>query len=398
MIARVLPPVFSPLSLHAVAQGWRGLFGADPARLESASALLRSLYGARQVLLTDSGTTALALALRRSVELRPDTPRIALPAWSCYDLATAADTAQVDVLLYDLDPATLAPDWTSLGRALATGVAAVVVVHPFGLPVQLSQIAGRVAEAGATLIEDAAQGVGAWIGARRAGAVGDLGVLSFGRGKGWTGGSGGALLLNPGARAHVTLPEPGELSSAPRDFGAPVKLTAQWLVGRPFWYALPSALPFLRLGQTVYRSPRPPARMAPSAAAVLLATAPLMDREVERRRGNAAMLLDTARATGAGLVPVNSGDTQASWLRFPLLPKPALLSRARTREARRMGITPGYPLTLGQLPGFSARLTEGHRNFSGAEVLAAGLLTLPTHGQLGPSDLARLQRWLEARI
>ena len=90
--------------------------------LAAARALVSRWFGSRDVLLTDSGTSALALALRMAVAARPDRPTVALPAWACYDLATAADAADVGVVLYDLDPATLGPDWASLDRALSAGV------------------------------------------------------------------------------------------------------------------------------------------------------------------------------------------------------------------------------------------------------------------------------------
>lgn len=394
MIQRMLPPVRSPLSLKAVARGWLGALREMPAYLDEARTLLSERYRSREVLLTDSGTTALALALKLAVAQRPHAPRVALPAWACYDLATAADTAGVDVLLYDLDPATLGPDWDSLGQVLASGVAAVVVVHPYGLPIDLREVARRTSETGTILIEDAAQATGAWLGGKRLGSWGDLAVLSFGRGKGWTGGSGGALLLN--SRFAAALPSPAELSSAHRGLGGGVKLTAQWLLARPALYSLPASLPLLQLGQTVYRAPEPLGRMSTQSAGVLLATAPLMDYEFDRRRAYGARLRDTVRACGAGTVPTLAEDAKPSWLRMPLLPTPSVLGRSALPTARRLGITPGYPLPLSRLPGFSARLSQVGGSFPGAELLAASLLTLPTHGQLKSRDLERLDAWLRS--
>ena len=38
--------------------------------------------------------------------------KIALPAFCCYDLVTALHGAAAHVAFYDIDPATLGPDWT----------------------------------------------------------------------------------------------------------------------------------------------------------------------------------------------------------------------------------------------------------------------------------------------
>jgi len=394
MIPRTLPPVHSPISLGALGHGWSGLLGpATPALAELRELLLRR-YLVRDVLLADSGTTALALAQRLAVTLRPECRRVALPAWACYDLATATDAADVSVVLYDLDPATLGPDWSSLDTALAAGVAAVVVVHAYGVPVNVPEVVSRATRAGALVIEDAAQAIGATLGAHRAGAGGALGVLSFGRGKGWTGGGGGALLLNPGAPAELTLPDAGTLARGRRAVGTVLKLTAQWLLARPALYALPSALPFLQLGETVYHPPRPPAGMSRAEAALVLATAALQDHEADLRRAHAERLRRAAEAGGAGNTPLGWTGGQPGWLRLPLLPTDATLRRAATPASRRLGILPGYPTPLARLPGFGGRLQGGAAAYPGAEELAARLHTLPTHGQLAPADLRHLESWL----
>ncbi|MDQ2669707.1 MAG: DegT/DnrJ/EryC1/StrS family aminotransferase, partial [Gemmatimonadota bacterium] len=153
---------------------------------------VRDRLGAVEACLTDSGTTALGLALLAAKRLR--SIPVALPAWSCFDVATAADAADVPVVLYDLDPLTLGPNFVSLERALDRGAKSVVVAHHYGVPVDVARAARLAAQHRALLIEDAAQGVGIRFGDQAAGSVGSLGVLSFGRGKGRTGGGGGALV------------------------------------------------------------------------------------------------------------------------------------------------------------------------------------------------------------
>ncbi|HXE57205.1 MAG TPA: hypothetical protein VNK43_04330, partial [Gemmatimonadales bacterium] len=118
-------PVYSPVSPGWLAAGaWSALTGGRAARRAVQGALERLACG-RRVLLTDSGTTALALALGAVSRAAGGAP-VALPAYGCYDLATAADAADVRVVLYDLDPLTLGPEWGSLERVVAAGVAGVV--------------------------------------------------------------------------------------------------------------------------------------------------------------------------------------------------------------------------------------------------------------------------------
>src|SRR6266545_7201880 len=195
---RHLVPAHSPLSMAALLAGARAAAarnGGSARAEEHVVELLKERYSAMAVLLTESGTAALTAALRGALRDRPGAA-VALPAYACYDLATAADGAGVSVFLYDVDPHTLAPDLAQLRAALNQGAAAVVVVHLYGYPVDLAQVSAVAAETGAVVIEDAAQAAGAVVKDRPAGTQGSLTVLSFGRGKGLTGGSGGALLAN----------------------------------------------------------------------------------------------------------------------------------------------------------------------------------------------------------
>jgi len=198
-------PVHSPLSAAALLAGLRAAAtrnGGPPAAEQRVTALLKDRYSPRAVLLTESGTAALTAALLGALRDRPGRA-VAMPAYVCYDLATAADGADVPVLLYDVDPTTLAPDMAHLKAVLHHGAAAIVVVHLYGCPVDLGEVNRLAAEAGAIVIEDAAQAAGATVNDRSAGTQGSLVVLSFGRGKGLTGGSGGALLAHDAAGEGV---------------------------------------------------------------------------------------------------------------------------------------------------------------------------------------------------
>src|SRR2546426_8372153 len=189
---RYQAPARSALSAGALLAGIGGIArnGRGGARSEARVVdVLRARYAPRDVLLTDSGTTALTLALIGVLQDRPGA--IALPAYGCYDLATAADGANAAVILYDLDPRTLAPDLAQLHDVLRQGAAAVVVVHLYGHPVDLGDLKRLAAENRALVIEDAAQAMGAKIDRQPAGSQSSLAVLSFGRGKGLTGGRGG---------------------------------------------------------------------------------------------------------------------------------------------------------------------------------------------------------------
>jgi len=356
--------------------------------------MLASAYGSDDVLLTDSGTSALTLAIHASLAGRPGAS-VALPAYGCYDLATAADGAGSPVVLYDLDPATLAPDAASLGRALERGARAVVLVHLYGVPVDPEPVRAATEAAGALVIEDAAQGAGAaWCG-RPLGSFGDLAVLSFGRGKGNTAGRGGALLAHGAPGAAALARARGEIAPAGRGTKELVQLKAQWLLGRPSLYGIPASLPFLQLGETVYHHAAPARALSAVAAHTLAVTWPLGEPEAAVRRAHAERLL--ARA-GRGLtpVPVPSGAV-AGYLRLPFVASVAAREEAGTVVARALGIMPGYPTALCDLAGFADRVLNHGDAMPGAHLLAQRLITFPVHSLLSERDLAALEEWAAAR-
>jgi dTDP-4-amino-4,6-dideoxygalactose transaminase len=384
-------PVYSPLPLRAVAAGAGGLIGGSASARADVTAALARTFDAAAVLLTDSGTGALALAIRGCLARQPGAS-VALPAYGCYDLATAADGAGAPVVLYDLVPETLAPDPESLRSALERKVGVVVVVHLFGVPADPEPVRAAAARVGAWVIEDAAQGAGANLRGRRLGCFGDLSVLSFGRGKGNTAGRGGALLAHGAAAAALVDRARSECLPSLRGVRELVQLKAQWLLGRPSLYAIPASLPFLALGETVYHPAAPARTLSAVAARTLAATWVLGDGEARVRRANAARLL-TRAGKGLTRIAVPKG-AEAGYLRLPFVASPAVRAAAGAPEARALGVMPGYPGALGDLPGFASRVRNGEGVFFGARRLAQRLVTLPTHGRLNESDLAHLEAWL----
>jgi dTDP-4-amino-4,6-dideoxygalactose transaminase len=381
-----LPPAYSPLSAPALASaGATWLTRSDP-RDELARAL-RHLYEADRVVLTDSGTHALQLALTAARTSGGGT-RVALPAFSCFDLATAALGAGVEPVFYDLDPTTLDPDQESFRSSLAVdGVVAVVVAPLFGRPAPWRWIRVEARRAGVLLVEDAAQGIGSSWGGRPAGSLGDVGILSFGRGKGWTGGGGGALLV----RTEGLVVQ----DAAPPPAAGPLLLrsAAQWLLGRPALYGLPSRLPWLGLGETPFHPPSSPRALSPASARLALATHAHALAAAELRRRIARTLLRlleppprAPRSGGEG----EAFDPRCGYLRLPVLLGAGADSIRDQATARRLGILPSYPAALPSLPDIHDARGRSAGDFPGAEALVRELVTLPTHRWVDRTAMERM--------
>jgi hypothetical protein len=114
-------------------------------------------------------------------------------------------------------------------------------------------------------------------------------------------------------------------------------------------------------------------------------------REVSRRQDRATELASRlSRSTNA--VPIRPvARAQPGYLRFPLL----LPTNRVDAAARALGIMPGYPRALADLPGFGKRCERPGEACHGARELAARLCTFPTHSWVRNEDLDALESWLD---
>jgi perosamine synthetase len=387
MLRRQLP-VYSPIRASALASAAASAWTNGTTNHEFLASYLTQGFSARRALLTDSGTSALILALR--ILVGPG-GTVALPAYACIDLAAAARYAGVRVRLYDVDPATLSPDLDSVSRVLKQGIAAVVVAHLYGFPADVPAVAELALAHGASVIEDAAQGAGGTLRGRRLGSFGALTVLSFGRGKGITGGHGGALLaITPDLAERLESIHGAE--PIPRGWRDVAVVTTQWALGRPVFYSIPSAIPGLRLGEMVFHPAHEPGAISSAAAAMVRAALATAEREVAIRRGNAAALMgEVVDNDGlAAIVPVRGGTS--GYLRFPVR------DFGQRAEAPQLGIMRGYPRLLAEEPELRPSLEPNESSLTGAEELRRSLFTLPVHSLVTKRDVSELASWLRSPV
>lgn len=384
MIGRRQLPVSSTISARSLVRALAPALGGGAGERAALDAELRRAFGASGVVLTDSGTSALAIALRATT---PAGGIVALPAYACVDVAAAALFASLRVMLYDVDPDTLSADLDSVARVLDRGANTVVVAHLYGYPANVPGVLALADARGAFVIEDAAQGAWGSLAGTRLGGFGPLTVLSFGRGKGMTGAGGGALLAI-GARGRDALARAGAAPGAPPSGVRTLAIaSAQWALGRPALYAAPSAIPALHLGETIYRPAHEPRAISTVSASLVRAALSRADADLAVRRAHAEELgRAAARSDGVRAARAIDGG-EPGHLRFPV--------RATHAHAERpeFGIVRGYPNTLADLPELRSSLV-GDEMIPGSRELQRSLVTLPTHALLDARDLERILDFL----
>ena len=378
--------MYSPVELRTLLVGVKSLLQSGEAAHQVVAEELRKRYNAQDSVLTESGTAALVLALRTFV---PRGGVVAYPGYGCVDLGAAAVRAGVRVRLYDLDPVTLSPDLDSVSKALNRGVDAIVVAHMYGYPADIGGVRELASNAGIRVIEDAAQAAGGTLDGIRLGALADISILSFGRGKGTTAGSGGALLFRGEVFAKRGAQNGFRVDRSRRGGRDLAALGAQWLLARPGLYRIPSSIPGLRLGEMVYKPAAEPRSMSRASAFMLSGALRIENAEVAHRRIKAKRLLASIDERGR-LMPVHAiNRAEPGYLRL------ALLDRAGDVAARQsLGAIRGYPMTLDEHEQLKPLLLSNERAGPGSALLRDRLFTVPTHSRVRDVDIARLVDWL----
>jgi hypothetical protein len=162
----------------------------------------RHFFGRDHVIPVGSGTGGLSFALR-SIGVRGRdvlVPALTCPAVPLAVIAAGGVPRAVDVLRAD---ATIDPE--AVTAALTTDVAAIIAVDSFGYPARIAELRRLAAPLGCPIVEDACQAYGGRVDGVALGALGDVGVVSFGYSKNVWLNAGGLVLTDDGQLAADVL-------------------------------------------------------------------------------------------------------------------------------------------------------------------------------------------------
>ncbi len=171
-LAQVISPVMA--EIEAALLSGEVILSAEVGRFERAFA---DHAGTAHALGVNSGTDALVVALEALGVGRGD--EVITVANTFHATALAIARTGATPVLADARPDDYLMDVAALEALVTERTRAVVAVHLYGLPLDPAPILDLCRRHGLRLVEDVGQAVGATVGGRRVGSLGDVGCFSF---------------------------------------------------------------------------------------------------------------------------------------------------------------------------------------------------------------------------
>jgi perosamine synthetase len=320
--------------------------------------------GARYAVAVNNGTAALHASLLALEIGKGD--EVLLPSFTFSATAEVVLLAGANPVFVDIDSRTYCMRTDGLESKISNSTSAIIPVHLYGLPADMGRIREIAHRHGLTVIEDAAQALGAEYRDKRIGSLSDATCFSFYGVKNITsGGEGGMITTN--------------------DLEVAEKLRSVRAHGeeRPYWVS--------RLGHN-YRMPE----IAASIGSVQLKKLPDF---LEKRRRNSRYLSERLKDLKKVELPVEPEGRKHAWHLYTLRLKGANAGK-RNRvvdklRAKNIGATVYYETPVHLLPLYR-KLKSSHRgDLLETERAARQVFSLPIHPAVKREDLDEVALDLE---
>jgi len=335
-------------AIRRVLDSGRYIHGPECQAFEAAFA---AVAGVRDGIGVASGTDALHLALR-ACGVGPGDEVITVSHTAVATVA-AIELCGATPVFVDIEPDYYTMDPDGLARAFTPRTKAVVPVHVYGQPADLSRIVPIARERGVAVVEDCAQAHGATLHGRAVGSWGDAGCFSFYPTKNLGAfGDGGLMTTND-----------ADLAERVRRF-------------REYGWR----------DRYVSDTPGTNSRLDELQAAVLGVKLAFLDRDNARRRAVAATY-DRALASVDLVTPAVRPEA-ASVYHLYVVRATGRDELQRALEARGVGSLVHYPMPVHLQPAYAGRIAHGPLPHS--ERAAREVLSLPMFPELSDADVDRV--------
>lgn len=171
--------------------GWISSEGPFVKRLEDN---MSAYVGRKHAAAVSNGTVALDLAIE-AMELNPG-DEVIMPAFTIISCILGLVRRGIKPVLVDSDPDTWNMDVSHIEEKITAKTKAIMVVHIYGLPVDMDSVIELANKYGLMIIEDGAEAHGLEYKGKKCGSFGDISIMSFYPNKHVTTGEGGMVLTD----------------------------------------------------------------------------------------------------------------------------------------------------------------------------------------------------------
>jgi dTDP-4-amino-4,6-dideoxygalactose transaminase len=394
-----VPPAGTPVSLSDLFKSVYMRINNDCSQDTLIKSILERFSGQYATFL-NSGRSALYTSLKALSAVKdPAKNEVVVPAYTCFSVAAAVAKSGLKIRLVDNDLLTMDYDYDKLENTQLQNVLAIVGCNLFGIPSNWNRL-NEIAKAQKVyLIDDAAQAMGSVYDGKPLGSCGDIGFFSLGRGKNLSIYSGG-ILITDSERIWKSVsdltPEinPSEKITEIKNF---IKLVMYSVFVRPRLYWIPSRLPFLGIGKTVFDETFTVSDLEIVQKCLLELVFDRLDEFNLINRKNSKSVIDSISDNEAFAIPGSTNSETPSYLRLPLLCQSGQVRDEIIEKLNVKGIsaTSMYPSSIRQISGIEKYLSSKETNFPKAQKIVDCLLTLPVHSLLKEKDLETMISILE---
>jgi perosamine synthetase len=390
-IGRTLPPAASPIGWKSFRAGLIGMMQGQK-EVDRFASELKDYFDRRHCFLVSSGKGALTLTLLALKEQYPERNEVIIPAYTCYSVPSAIVRAGLVIKLCDLAENSFDFDFEQLSPMLKSDkLLAVLPTHLFGMPADVKRLKGMITTPEVTVIEDAAQAMGAEWQGEKLGTLGNVGFFSLGRGKAFSTVEGGVILTDNDELAQLIKLQ---MSCLPEYTKFEVLKLAFYTVAlnillHPALFWIPKGLPFLKLGETLFDPDFSIKKMTAFQAGLAKNWDARLHSLQQVRQKNTkkwSSLLHQAFSPFFKKLDRSVPDL----IRFPVLlaDRGKRMSLLENAELHGLGVAIAYPVAISSIPECTQQFTG--QDFPVAKRVARELVTLPVHPFVTESDIRSL--------
>lgn len=390
-IGRTLPPAAAPIPLIDIIRALPDCFYHNSQDNNFKQEIKRD-FNIKHCFLLSSGKAALTIILLALKKKYPDRNQVIIPAFTCYSVPAAIKRAGLQISLCDLAPSSLNFDKGMLRRIIAedkqkTKILCILPTHLFGCPANIDGIRTIVGPE-LPIIEDAAQAMGETVNSKKLGTLGDIGFFSLGRGKALSTTEGGVIVTDRDDLANIVkqltvslteYDEPGNLLEV-------LKTILTTILQNPSLFWLPKALPFLKLGETLYEPDFSLSQLTAFHTALAKNWQKRLGRHQRARNRNVTYwqkVLPEIFIQPCCLTDINM-------IRLPILVQTREQKDCILRESERhgLGMMAAYPTPINRIPELANEFVG--QTYAQAEISCSCILTIPVHEYVRNKDNERI--------